>query len=62
MNLTSSHPFWSVNNGLPSNYPSLQRDVSCDAGVIHSTNHPGLVTNDQILTIDPARTNKVQEN
>jgi len=34
MNLTSSHPFWSVNNGLPANYPSLQRDVTCDAVVI----------------------------
>ena len=34
MNLTSSHPFWSVNNGLPDNYPSLQRDVACDAVVI----------------------------
>ncbi len=34
MILTSSHPFWSVNNGLPANYPSLQRDVSCDAVVI----------------------------
>jgi glycine/D-amino acid oxidase-like deaminating enzyme len=34
MNLTSSHPFWSVNNGLPANYPSLRRDVSCDAVVI----------------------------
>jgi hypothetical protein len=34
MNLTSSHPFWSVNNGLPANYPSLQRDASCDAVVI----------------------------
>jgi len=34
MNLTSSHPFWSVNNGLPALYPSLQRDVSCDAVVI----------------------------
>jgi glycine/D-amino acid oxidase-like deaminating enzyme len=34
MNLTSSHPFWSVHNGLPANYPSLQRDVSCDAVVI----------------------------
>src|SRR5450756_2798944 len=34
MNLTSSHPFWSVNNGLPANYPSLQRDVACDAVVI----------------------------
>ena len=34
MNLTSSHPFWSVNNGLPANYPSLQRDVACDAAVI----------------------------
>jgi glycine/D-amino acid oxidase-like deaminating enzyme len=34
MNLTSSHPFWSANNGLPTNYPSLRRDVSCDAVVI----------------------------
>jgi glycine/D-amino acid oxidase-like deaminating enzyme len=34
MNLTSSHPFWSVNNGLPANYPSLKRNVSCDAVVI----------------------------
>ena len=34
MNLTSSHPFWSVNNGLPANYPSLQRDVAFDAVVI----------------------------
>lgn len=34
MNLTSSHPFWSVRNGLPANYPSLQRDVSCDAVVV----------------------------
>lgn len=34
MNLTSSHPFWSVNNGLPANYPSLNHDASCDAVVI----------------------------
>jgi len=34
MNLTSSHPFWSVNNGLPATYPSLQRDVACDVVVI----------------------------
>lgn len=34
MNLTSSHPFWSVNNGLPADYPSLQRNTSCDALVI----------------------------
>lgn len=34
MNLTSSHPFWSVNNGLPANYPSLQHDVSCEAVVV----------------------------
>ncbi|MBC8096458.1 MAG: FAD-dependent oxidoreductase [Akkermansiaceae bacterium] len=34
MNLTSSHPFWSVTNGLPANYPSLQHDVSCDTVVI----------------------------
>jgi len=34
MNLTSSHPFWSVNNGLPTNYPSLRRDFACDAVVI----------------------------
>lgn len=34
MNLTSSHPFWSVHNGLPATYPSLQRNVSCDVLVI----------------------------
>ncbi len=34
MNLTSAHPFWSVQNGLPDNYPSLQHDVSCDVVVI----------------------------
>ena len=34
MNLTSTHPFWAVNNGLPTNYPSLQGDVACDAIVI----------------------------
>lgn len=34
MNLTSSQPFWSVNNGLPANYPSLQRNTSCDAAII----------------------------
>ncbi len=34
MNLTSSHPFWSVSNGLPENYASLKRDVSCDVVVI----------------------------
>ena len=34
MNLTSDYTFWSVNNGLPACYPSLQRDVSCDAVVI----------------------------
>src|ERR1035437_4807342 len=34
MNVTSSHPFWSVNNGLPANYPSLQRNVSCEAVII----------------------------
>jgi glycine/D-amino acid oxidase-like deaminating enzyme len=34
MKLTSSHPFWSVKNGLPANYPSLQRNVVCEAVVI----------------------------
>jgi glycine/D-amino acid oxidase-like deaminating enzyme len=34
MNLTSGHPFWSVRNGLPANYPSLQRHVVCEAVVI----------------------------
>ena len=34
VNLTSNQPFWSVNNGLPTNYPSLQRNVACDAVVI----------------------------
>jgi len=34
LNLTSSHPFWSVKNGIPANFPSLQRDLSCDVVVI----------------------------
>src|SRR6185295_10616685 len=34
MNLTSSHPFWSVNNGLLAVYPSLQNDLNCDVVVI----------------------------
>ena len=34
VNLTSNHPFWAVNNGLPANYPSLQHDASCDVVVI----------------------------
>jgi len=34
MNLTSSHPFWSVSNGLPADYPSLHRDVACDVVII----------------------------
>ena len=34
MNLASSHPFWSVNHGLPANHPSLQRDAACDAVVV----------------------------
>jgi glycine/D-amino acid oxidase-like deaminating enzyme len=34
MNLTSSHPFWAVNNGLVETYPSLQRDVQCDVVVV----------------------------
>src|SRR5664279_4292043 len=43
MNLISGHPFWSVNNGLPRNYPSLQRDVACDAVVIGGGITGGLV-------------------
>lgn len=34
MNLTSSYPFWSINNGLPASYPSLQRHVVCDAVIV----------------------------
>jgi cytoskeletal protein CcmA (bactofilin family) len=34
MSLTPSHPFWSVNNRLPADSPSLQGDVVCDAVVI----------------------------
>lgn len=36
MNLTSSHPSWSINNGLPGTYPSAQQDLRCDAVVIGS--------------------------
>ena len=43
MNLVSSHPFWSVKNGLPVSYPSLQRDVSCDAVIIGGGVTGGLI-------------------
>lgn len=31
MHLTSSHPFWSVANGLINSYPALESDKRCDA-------------------------------
>ena len=34
MELTSDYPFWSIRNGLPANYPSLDRDLQCDVVVI----------------------------
>jgi glycine/D-amino acid oxidase-like deaminating enzyme len=34
MELTSDYPFWSIRNGLPKSYPSLRRDVTCDAVVV----------------------------
>ena len=34
MDLTSDYPFWSIQNGLLANYPSLDRDLSCDAVVV----------------------------
>jgi len=34
MNLTSSHPFWSVSNGPPANYRALQRKVAGEAVAI----------------------------
>jgi glycine/D-amino acid oxidase-like deaminating enzyme len=34
MELTSDYPFWSIRNGLPADYPSLDRDVKCEVVVI----------------------------
>ena len=34
MELTSDFPFWSIRDGLPQSYPSLQRDITCDAVVV----------------------------
>ena len=37
LKLTSSHPYWSVSNGLPAHYPSLQRHIWCGAVVAGET-------------------------
>ena len=34
MNLTSDYPFWSIRNGLLTNYPSLDGDLVCDVVVV----------------------------
>lgn len=34
MELTSDFPFWSICNGLPSNYPALREDLTCEAVVV----------------------------
>lgn len=34
MELTSDYPFWSIFNGLPASFPSLDRDLTCDVVVV----------------------------
>lgn len=34
MKLTSEHPFWLVRNGLLTNHPSLERDLTCDVVIV----------------------------
>lgn len=34
MELTSDYPFWSIQNGLLRNYPSLTSDLNCDVAVV----------------------------
>ena len=34
MRIRSAGPFWPTKNGLISNYPALQRDVSCDVAIV----------------------------
>ena len=34
MDLTSAHPFWSLQDGLPAVYPSLKSDLNCDVLVL----------------------------
>ena len=34
MELTSDYPFWSILNGLPTTFPALDRNLSCDVVVI----------------------------
>jgi glycine/D-amino acid oxidase-like deaminating enzyme len=34
MELTSDYPFWSIINGLPKSYPTLDRDLNCDVAIV----------------------------
>jgi len=34
MQLTSDYPFWSILNGLPASFPTLDRDLTCDVAVV----------------------------
>ncbi|HEX3801096.1 MAG TPA: FAD-dependent oxidoreductase [Verrucomicrobiae bacterium] len=34
MELTSDYPLWSIINGLPKSYPTLDRDLVCDVAVV----------------------------
>ncbi len=34
MDLTSDYPYWSIRNGLPACFPTLDRDLTCDAAII----------------------------
>jgi glycine/D-amino acid oxidase-like deaminating enzyme len=34
MDLTSDYPFWSILNGLPRSYPTLDRNLTCEVAVV----------------------------
>ena len=34
MNLVSGYPFWLIKEGLPFNYPALQKSISTDVLII----------------------------
>ncbi|QYM78597.1 FAD-binding oxidoreductase [Horticoccus luteus] len=34
MNLLSPHPFWPWQDGLPANFPALERNITCDVAVL----------------------------
>src|ERR1700735_192565 len=34
MELTSDYPFWSIQNGLPVSFPTLDHDLNCDVVIV----------------------------